>query len=100
MAVTILGFAAGTWGLIMAIAPSLQIRQMLRTRSSKDVSLGYFGVLLPGFALWVGYGAVRGDWVVLIPNAVAVLVGTTTFAVALYLRSPLRADKADGPSRL
>jgi uncharacterized protein with PQ loop repeat len=100
MAVTILGFAVGAWGLIMAISPSLQIRQMLRTRSSKDVSLGYFGVLLPGFALWVAYGAVRGDWVVLIPNVVALLVGTTTFAVAIYLRSPSRADRADGPSRL
>jgi MtN3 and saliva related transmembrane protein len=99
MAITILAIAAGAWGLIMAISPALQIQQMLRTRSSKEVSLGYFGILLPGFALWVAYGAVRGDFAILIPNVVALLVGTTTFVVAAYLRSQTRADEARGGHR-
>jgi MtN3 and saliva related transmembrane protein len=92
---TILGFAAATWGLVMGIAPVLQIRQMIRTRSSKDISLGYFGILLPGFVLWVAYGAARHDYAVMIPNAVAFVVGVITFTVAMYLRSP-RADRARG----
>jgi MtN3 and saliva related transmembrane protein len=96
MVSTILGITAATWGLIMGLAPALQIRQMLRTRSSKDVSVGYFGILLPGFVLWVAYGAARHDYVVMIPNVVALVVGVITFSVAMYLRSPTRADRARG----
>ncbi len=95
MAVTILGFSAGLWGLLMAISPMLQIRQMWRRRSSADVSIGYFGVLLPGFVLWVAYGTVRSDWALIIPNVVAMIVGITTVIVAKYFRwRPGLADDA------
>jgi len=40
----------------MAISPALQIRKMLHHRSSREVSIAYFWVLLAGFALWVAYG--------------------------------------------
>lgn len=92
MAVTILGLAAGTWGIFMAVSPLLQIRQMWRRKSSEDVSLGYFGVLLPGFALWIAYGSVREDWALVVPNTVALLVGGTTVLVAQYYRA-LRRGK-------
>lgn len=87
MVVTVLGLAAAAWGLLMAVSPALQIRQMLRTRSSRDVSVGYFAVLLPGFVLWVAYGLAREDWAIVVPNAVATCVGGCTVAVASYLRS-------------
>jgi len=76
----------------MAISPLLQIRQMWRRKSSEDVSLGYFGVLLPGFALWIAYGTVRADWALVVPNTVALLVGGTTVLVAQYYRA-LRRGK-------
>jgi uncharacterized protein with PQ loop repeat len=44
-----------SWGVLMGIAPVLQIRRMLREQSSRDVSLGYFMVLLTGFLLWIAY---------------------------------------------
>jgi MtN3 and saliva related transmembrane protein len=83
---TFLGIAAATWGVVMAIAPILQIRLMIIRRSSGDLSLGYFGVLLPGFALWIGYGWTRGDWALVVPNTFALTVGVITVAVALLLR--------------
>lgn len=97
MAVTILGIAAGAWGLLMAVSPMLQIRQMWRRRSSEDVSLGYFGVLLPGFALWVAYGTARSDWALIIPNVVALAVGGTTILVARYLRGLRRRNRWPDP---
>jgi MtN3 and saliva related transmembrane protein len=81
-----LAFAAASWGLVMAVAPVLQIRRMVVGRSSDDVSLGYFGVLLPGFALWIGYGLTRADWALIVPNAAAFIVGAVTVAVGLQLR--------------
>jgi uncharacterized protein with PQ loop repeat len=83
---TVLGIAAAGWGLVMAVAPGLQIRRMWLRRSSEDVSIRYFAVLLPGFALWVAYGMARSDWVLIVPNAVALLVVATAVAVAAHLR--------------
>jgi uncharacterized protein with PQ loop repeat len=71
----------------MGIAPVLQIRRMLRARSSAEVSVGYFTVLLIGFVLWIAYGAAAGIPALVIPNIVALLTGATTVTVALRLRS-------------
>jgi hypothetical protein len=46
MAQTILATAASSWAVLMGIAPVLQIRRMLRARSSREVSITYFAVLL------------------------------------------------------
>lgn len=83
---SVLGIAAAVWGVVMALAPVLQIRRMIVRRSSADVSLGYFGVLLPGFALWVGYGLARSDWPLVIPNVIAFTVGGVTVVVGRALR--------------
>lgn len=48
-----LAVLAASWGVLMAISPILQIRRILERQSSDDVSLGYLGVLLVGFTLWV-----------------------------------------------
>jgi uncharacterized protein with PQ loop repeat len=84
--VTVLGVLAAGWGLLMAVSPVLQIRQMWRRQSSQDVSIGFFAVLVPGFALWIAYGTVRSDWVLVIPNTAALLVAATTIGVAAMLR--------------
>src|SRR5262247_347343 len=86
MAVTILAGAASSWAVLMGIAPVLQIRRMLREQSSRQVSVGYFTVLLIGFLLWIAYGAAAGILALVIPNTVAVLVGIAVIVVALRLR--------------
>lgn len=82
----VLGLAAAAWGVVMAIAPALQVHRMLRTRSADDVSLGYFALLIPGFVLWVLYGLSRHDWSLVIPNTVATVVALLTVAVAARLK--------------
>ena len=89
----VLGLAAEAWGVVMAIAPVLQIHRMLRTRSADDVSLGYFALLIPGFLLWVFYGWSRHDWPLVIPNTVATAMALVTIAVATRLkRSNAQSD--------
>jgi uncharacterized protein with PQ loop repeat len=86
----------------MGIAPVLQIRRMLRERSSQDVSLGYFTILLAGFLLWISYGIAAGNMVLVIPNSVALLVGIALMTVALRLRhrQPYpRSGQHDGRQR-
>jgi MtN3 and saliva related transmembrane protein len=90
MAQTILAVSASSWAVLMGIAPVLQIRRMLRQRSSRDVSVAYFTILLVGFALWIAYGAAAGMLALVIPNTVALLIGTAVVTVALLLRRAAR----------
>ena len=41
---TALAVCAAAWGVVMALSPLLQIRQMISQQSSRDVSIGYFCV--------------------------------------------------------
>ena len=94
---TIIGICAASWGLVMALSPVLQIIRMLQVGSSRDVSVGYFLLLIPGFLLWVIYGLVKSDAFVALPNALAALIGFVVVAVALRLRRSenLRASAGD-----
>jgi uncharacterized protein with PQ loop repeat len=89
MAVSVLAASASAWGVLMGFAPVLQIRRMLRQRSSREVSLGYFAILLAGFLLWISYGIAAGNVWLVVPNSIALLVGLTTVAVAFWLRRSL-----------
>lgn len=82
----ILEIVTSTWGIAMAVSPGMQIRQMLSTGESKDVSLGYFAVLTVGFMLWFAYGLSIDSKVLWGCNIVAAVFGIATLVVALRLR--------------
>jgi MtN3 and saliva related transmembrane protein len=88
MARTVLAAAASSWTVLMGLAPLLQIRRMLRERSSQEVSLGYFSILLIGFLLWIAYAAAAGIVALVIPTTVALLVGSAVVILVLRLRRP------------
>jgi len=86
MAETALAVAAASWGVLMGISPVLQIRRMLRERSSRDLSVGYFLILLVGFLLWICYGIAAGNPVLVVPNSISFVAAAVTVIVALRLR--------------
>lgn len=86
MLTTTLAVAAATWAVLMALSPVLQIRAIVRRRSSRGVSIAYFGILLVGFLLWVAYGVASDMLALVVPNTVAFLVAFATVAVALRYR--------------
>ena len=86
MVVSVLAATASAWGVLMGLSPVLQIRRMLRQRSSREVSLAYFAILLAGFLLWISYGIASGNMWLVVPNSIALLVGLTLVVVALRLR--------------
>jgi MtN3 and saliva related transmembrane protein len=86
MVVSVLAAAASAWGVLMGLSPVLQIRRMLRERSSREVSVAYFAILLAGFLLWISYGIAAGNMWLIVPNSIALLVGLTLVIIALRLR--------------
>jgi MtN3 and saliva related transmembrane protein len=92
MAPTVFAVAASSWAVVMGLAPLLQIRRMIRERSSREVSVGYFAILLIGFLLWISYGAVAGILALVIPNTVALVAGAAVIVVTLRLRRRTAAN--------
>ena len=84
---TLLAVIATSWGILMALAPTLQIRHMIAIRSSAGISIPYLGVLVIGFALWLAYGIAIENLALIIANTIAFIVGATTVAVARHYRS-------------
>ena len=77
--VTFLGLAAG-FCTTLAFLP--QVVKTWRTRSTGDISLGMFLLLVSGIALWLAYGIILCDLPLIAANGV-------TFALAatiLYLK--------------
>jgi hypothetical protein len=62
MIVTGLAVAAAAWGVLMGVSPVLQIRRMVRQRSSRDVSIGYFAILLIGSCCGSATASPRATW--------------------------------------
>ncbi len=88
----ILAVVASSWGIAMALAPTLQIRHMVRLRSSAGISIPYLTVLVVGFALWLAYAIAIRNWALILPNVVAFIVGATTIGVARHYRRERQAS--------
>jgi MtN3 and saliva related transmembrane protein len=76
---TALGLLAG---LLTTLAWIPQVVKTWRTRSTGDLSLGMYLVMVSGLALWFVYGLVIGDVALIIANGVTCALAATV----LYLK--------------
>jgi MtN3 and saliva related transmembrane protein len=83
---------AGTYGVLMALAPILQARRIRARRSSADVSIVYMAVLEIGFALYLAYGISIGNRVLIATNTVSLVATSITLSIALTYRQPKPSD--------
>ena len=68
-----------TWTSLLGAAAALcttvsflpQLIRAWRTRSTRDISLGMFSVLVTGIFLWLVYGILIGDGPLIAANAVS-----------------------------
>jgi len=81
-----LALAAGGWGVLMGLAPLLQIRTIRRTGSSAGVSIGSMAVLVVGFGLWLAYGLALRDAALVTTNLTALTVTLAAVAVTVSHR--------------
>ena len=65
-------------GLVAAACTTLsyvpQLKKCWETGSAGDLSLRMFLILAAGVALWIGYGILRSDWVIIIANGVSLVL--------------------------
>ena len=71
-----------TWTIIGVVAASFtsfgfvpQVRKMWRRRSARDVSPVTFMQMIAGYSLWLTYGLVRHDIIIVTANCIAMRGG-------------------------
>ncbi len=75
--VTLIGLAAAFCTTVSYIP---QIKKVWETGETEDISLKMFLILATGIALWIVYGLLQGDGVIIFANSVSlVFLGTILF---------------------
>jgi MtN3 and saliva related transmembrane protein len=71
-------------GVCAAVLTSLsyipQVRKAWPRGSTKDLSLRMLLVLTTGLLLWIGYGLLKGDWVIVAANGVGATLSGSVLA--------------------
>lgn len=81
--VTAVGIGAS---VLTATALIPQLIKLIKEKKSNGVSTVMLTVLLAGLALWIYYGVLKKDAIIIVSNAFAVLVNLGTFILAIYFK--------------
>jgi MtN3 and saliva related transmembrane protein len=86
--VTVLGFAAALTSTV-SFAP--QAVKIIRTRDTRSISIGMYGLTVAAFTLWTAYGVIRGEWPLIVSNSICLLLSAFIFAMKLLPDSQKKA---------
>jgi len=67
-----------------------QAWKIIRTRETKGISVGMYGITVVGFALWLAYGLMLGQWPLIFTNSVCLLL--SAFILLMKILSPRTRD--------
>lgn len=77
---TIIGIAASVF-TGTSLLP--QFVKLLKEKKAENISVGMLAVLFAGLALWVWYGALKKDWIIIISNGFSLLINILTLSFTL-----------------
>lgn len=78
--ITIIGILASC----LSAASSLpQLIKIIKEKKSKDVSIGMLVVLLVGLIVWICYGIMKKDPIIIISNSISLIINIATTIFSL-----------------
>lgn len=81
--------AAATAASVASFAP--QAWKIIRTRDTKSISAGTYALTVAGFALWLIYGALLGQWPLIATNAICCALSAFILVMKLLPASKKKA---------
>ena len=84
-----LAITAIVYGAAAALSVLLQARQMLASGRSCHVSVSFLATYAGGYAIWLLYGLSVRSVPIIVVDALGLVCGAVTLAVALSLRGSL-----------
>lgn len=88
--VDILGYAAGA---ITTLTFLPQVLKTYKEKSAKDVSLNMFLIAAVNEVMWIVYGALKNDMVIILTNAVVLVLSLTMIIFKLKYGSQKIGEK-------
>jgi MtN3 and saliva related transmembrane protein len=67
----IVGIIAGT---LTGIALLPQLIKIIREKKANDISIIMLLVLFGGISLWIWYGILKDDWIIIVTNAFSLVI--------------------------
>jgi MtN3 and saliva related transmembrane protein len=86
--VQILGYLAA---FVSTASFTPQAWKIIRSRETKDISLGMYVLTVLGFALWLLFGALLGQWPLVLSNGVCLVLSGFILVMKLLPRSKRNA---------
>ncbi len=75
-----------------------QAWKIIRERSTKGLSLAMFALTCVSFASWTTFGLLKGDWTLIIPNAICLMFAVFIFGmIAMPQRKTEKVAEALDP---
>ena len=78
--ITIIGICASIFTGISALP---QLIKIFREKRAEGISVAMLIVLCTGLALWVGYGFLKEDWIIVASNGFSFVVNLLTMILSL-----------------
>ena len=70
-----------------AISLLPQLVKLLKEKKAENISLGMLAVLFAGLGLWIYYGILKNDWIIIISNAISLTINIVLAAFAIKYKS-------------
>lgn len=80
---TVIGLIAAS---LTTIAYLPQAWQVIKTRHTKDLSLGMYTIMTSGVALWLTYGILIGNLPIIVANCITIVFTTIILAMKIRYR--------------
>jgi uncharacterized protein with PQ loop repeat len=88
-------WGAALWGIPVAVGPLLQVRKIVRARSSENIAVMWLVIGFIGFVTFTMHGEYTGDVFVWVPDLIGSLtVGALVVVAVMYRPGGRRAVKA------
>ncbi|RYD74264.1 MAG: hypothetical protein EOP53_18620 [Sphingobacteriales bacterium] len=63
-----------------------QLIKIYKEKKTGDISLVMLAILVTGLALWVWYGLVKEDWIIIISNAISLLINLNIVILNIFYK--------------
>ena len=77
-----LPWIGGLAALLTSLSNIPQVQKAWPRGSTKDLSVKMLAVLTMGLGVWIGYGILKEDWVIIVANG----VGATLSGIVLFCK--------------
>ncbi|MCH5720451.1 SemiSWEET family sugar transporter [Niabella hibiscisoli] len=78
---TIIGVVAS---VCTAVSLFPQLVKIIREKKESDISYWMLAILISGLALWVWYGVMSEDYIIIISNSVSLLINMSVLILNIY----------------